>query len=150
MSVRGSAFSRCALVLAWLLTSTAFAQEPSPSPVGPTGVQEETIPRPSRKWPLAFAGAAIGALIVGVALDGAALARANEQNGNAAAPPLYTQDLHDRGEQGKTMAAVGYAFLGIGAGLALVDAVLWYEALRKPQQKKAPAAAWLGPTGVAF
>jgi hypothetical protein len=117
---------------------------------GAGAAMEEVVPRPSKKWPIAFGGAAVGVLIIGGALGGAALARANEQNGDAKAPPLYTQDLHDRGEQGKTMAVASYAFLGIGAALALVDAVLWYEALRKPQLKKPATAASLGPAGVRF
>jgi hypothetical protein len=114
---------------------------------------EEVIPNPSKKWGLAFAGATAGVLIIGAALGGVALSRQDEQNGNASSPPLYTKDLQDRGNQADAIAKSSYAFFTLGAILGVVDAVLWFEALRKPRTMKRPAgsvASTLSPSGLKF
>jgi hypothetical protein len=126
------------------------AAQPAPIPAEPAPAapplpgaisQEETIPRPHKKWGFIFGGAAVGALVLGGALGGAALSRANEQSGNPANPPLYTRDLKQRAEEGKNLAASAYVFFGVGAALAIVDAVIWFEALRKPQVRKPSSTA---------
>jgi hypothetical protein len=142
-------FARCLVLALFCTISTARAQEPAPSPAA--APVEETVPRPAPKWGWAFAGATVGAFVIGAGLGGAALARASEQNGNPASPAYYTQDLANRANEGKTLANTAYAFFGIGAALAVVDAIIWFEVLRKPQVKRRESAALrLTPAGVRF
>jgi hypothetical protein len=119
--------------------------------VGSDGMIEEVIPNPSKKWGLAFAGAAAGAFVIGGILGGVALSRSDEQSGNPSNPPIYTKDLQDRGREGETLAKTSYAFFAIGGILAIVDAVMWYEALRAPRVVRRPAVATtITPQGVRF
>jgi hypothetical protein len=129
------------------------AAPPSPAPsidLNASGqkVIEETLPKPKALYGWAFGGIAVGTLVLGVALDGAASARAKEQNGDPNNPPIYSQHLHDRGVAGKQMATAGYVFLGVGALATLIDAVLWFEVLRKPQVVKRTVST--RPRSIAF
>lgn len=106
------------------------------------------VPRVSKKWGWAFGGAAVGCLVLGSVLGGIAYSRSGEQEGNPANPMLYTPGLQQRGTEGAAMAGAGYGFIGVGVALAIVDAVIWYEALRKPQVKK--VASRFSAAGVRF
>jgi hypothetical protein len=91
------------------------------------------------------AGAA-AALMTGIILGAIAKTRADEQNGDASKPPLYTPDLQSRGQQGDRMATAAYVLFGVGGALAVADIVLWVERLR-PRKHAAPAAhATVTPT----
>jgi hypothetical protein len=128
----------------------APAQPAPEAAVAPTaGDKDVTVTRPSKKWGWAFGGAAVGCLLVGSILGGVAYGRSGEQEGNPASPMPYTEGLQQRGSEGQAIAGAGYAFLGVGAALAIVDAVIWYEILRKPQVKKV-AAARFSAAGVRF
>ncbi len=108
---------------------------------------EEVLPNPSKKWGWGFLGAAVPLLVVGIGVGAAATARAGEQNGSAANPPLYTKDLAAHGREGETLAITAYCFLGLGAALAIVDAIIWYEVLRKPRKVKKSASMSVSPAG---
>jgi|GEM_PF-4597932 len=109
---------------------------------------EEVMPNPSKKWGYGFLGAAIPLLVVGIGVGAAAAARASEQNGDPSNPQLYTRDLAARGKEGETLAITAYCFLGLGAALALVDAIIWFEVLRKPRTVKKTAALTITPMGL--
>jgi hypothetical protein len=121
------------LVLA--LGGNAHADTPAPDPVLQPAIVE-TVPNPSKKWGWAFGGVAVGSFILGGALGGAALARSNEQAGNPMMPELYTDAVRRRGEQGNDLASAGYTFIGLGVVAAVVDAVIWFEVLRKPRVRR--------------
>ena len=142
------------------------APAPAPAPVvaapaAATATGGEILPNPPKIYGWAFGGAALGSWLIGGILTGVASARSSEQEGNVNNPPLYTKGLQDRAAEGKTLATTGYVFIGLGAALTVVDAVLWFEILRKPRttQKSAArdaarffskAAAVLSPAGVQF
>ena len=144
-----------ALVVVIALGRAAFADAPTADPglqvatSTPASTTEETIPNPSKKWGWAFGGVAVGTLAIGIGLGGAAAARGAEQEGNAANPVVYTEALKKRGTEGATMADAGYAFIGIGLVTAVIDAVIWYECLRKPRTRTRVAQR-LAPSGVRF
>jgi hypothetical protein len=116
--------------------------------VGADGLVEEIIPNPPKVYGWAFGGAAVGALLIGSILGGVAHAYANEQEGSVSHPPLYTNNLRDRGKTGAATAATGYAFLAIGGALAVTDVVLWYEIFRKPRTvKRTPEGVVVPPPG---
>jgi hypothetical protein len=124
-------------------TPTTQAQAPTLNPnqrLTPDGYIEETIPNPSKKWGLAFAGAAAGCFVLGGILGGVALSREAEQTGNPAKPPLYTTELLERGKQADTLAGTAYGFFALGAALVVVDVVLWIETFRKPRVIRRPAS----------
>jgi len=117
-------------------------------PVGaPSGKKEveEIEPNPPKKYAIIFGGAAGTCLLLGGILGGVAMARASEQSGDASNPPVYTKDLQSRAGEGQSMANAAYAFFGLGAALAIVDAVLWFETLRKPKVIKRTIASSTGP-----
>lgn len=97
------------------------------------GVSEEIIPNPPRVYGYGFGGAALGSLALGAILGGVALSKSNEQEGNPSSPTVYTRDLRDAGDQGRSLAVGSYVFLGVGIALAVTDVVLWYEIFRKPR-----------------
>jgi hypothetical protein len=108
--------------------------QPATAPAAAALHSEEVTPNPPKKWGWAFGGVAVGSFILGGALGGAALARSNEQAGNPMMPELYTDAVRKRGEQGSELAAAGYTFIGLGVVAAVVDAVIWFEVLRKPRR----------------
>jgi hypothetical protein len=131
----------------------APAPAPAPAVVAPASSSSSTtevVKNPPKVWAWAFGGAAIGSIILGGALGGAALARSNEQEGNPANPPLYTKQLQKNANEGEALATAGYVFIGVGAALAVVDAVIWYECYRKPRKNVKSAAAQVFATGVRF
>jgi hypothetical protein len=117
----------------------------------PTGGEvEEVVPNPPRLRAILVGAAAGGLFVIGGALGGAALSRASEQTGNAANPQPYTQALADRGAEGQSLAIAAYFFFAAGAAVAIADAVLWVETLRKPRTiKRSVAVRWI-PGGVRF
>jgi hypothetical protein len=111
---------------------------------------EEIIPNPPKKYAIAVGGGALGLWIIGAALGGAALAKSNAQEGNTAMPPVYTPGLADDAKTGASLATASYVFFGLAAAATIVDAVLWYETLRKPRTIKKAAQLQLTPAGVRF
>jgi hypothetical protein len=134
------------------------AAEPAPAPqpvpaaaLPATRSDEEVQPNPSKKYGFAFLGAAGGAFVLAIATGAAALAKSAEQEGNTGSPAIYTQDLKDSAAAGKSLADASYAFTIVGAVLAVVDGVIWFEVLRKPKVvKKSTASIELTPMGVRF
>ncbi len=128
--------------------------EPAPAPavVAPAPKNdEEVIANPSKKWGFAFLGIAAGSFLITAATGGAALAESSKQEGNPANPGNYTHDLAASAQSGKDLATVSYVFIGFGATMAIIDAVIWYECLRKPRSiKKNLASSMLSPAGVRF
>ena len=126
---------------------------PAVAPAAPS--DEEALPNPSKMWGWAFGAAALGSWVVAAGTGGAALVKSSAQEGSVSSPKVYTQHDKSDGDTGQTLATVAYVFIGIGAALTVVDAVIWYECLRKPRTIKrntAPAAArieWT-PAGVRF
>jgi hypothetical protein len=128
------------------LEGRAWAQE-APPPTNEAG--EEIIPNPSKKWAIGFGGAALGLWLLAAATGGGALALSNSQQGNPANPPVYTAGLADDAKTGASLATTAYICMGLAAALTVVDAVLWYETLRKPRTLK-KASIELTPAGVRF
>ena len=137
--MRGTALCLC---LSIVLSSVAARADE-----GAKKDSEEVLANPSKKWGYGFLGAAVPLLVVGIGVGAAATARAGEQTGSVTNPPLYTKDLADRGREGQTLALTAYCFLGIGAALALVDAIIWFEVLRKPRKVKKSASLSISPSG---
>jgi hypothetical protein len=123
---------------------------PAPTVATPSGDAEEVVPNPPRLRAIIVGAAAGGLFVIGGALGGAALSRASEQTGNAANPQPYTQALADRGAEGQSLAIAAYVFFAAGAAVAIADAVLWVETLRKPRVIKRSVADRLIPLGVRF
>jgi hypothetical protein len=124
----------------------AWAQEAA-HPVNENG--EEILPNPPKKWAIAFGGAALGMWLLAAATGGGALGLSHAQEGDPANPPVYTAALADDAKSGAALASTAYAFMGIAAALTVVDAVLWFETLRKPRVLK-KASIELLPGGVRF
>jgi hypothetical protein len=76
---------------------------------------------------IAVAAAAAAAFVGAVGLGGAALAYSQAQNGNPAAPPIYTSDYQAAASTGQGLATGAYVCLGAGVILAVVDGILLYE-----------------------
>jgi type IV secretory pathway VirB10-like protein len=129
---------------------------PAPAPVvvaAPTGKREieEVEPNPPKKLAFIFLGAAGGTFLLGAILGGVAFSRAGEQTGDPANPPLYTPDLQSHAGEGRALAIAAYTFFALGSALAIIDAVLWFEALRKPRViKRTVATSRFFPLGVRF
>jgi hypothetical protein len=132
-----------AFVLLAALTGGAHAQQTNE-------LGEEIIPNPPKKYAIAVGGAALGLWVVGGILGGIALGKSNAQEGNPADPPVYTSGLADEAKTGASLATASYVFFGLAAAATIVDAVLWYEALRKPRTIKKAAHLQLTPAGVRF
>jgi hypothetical protein len=111
----------------------ATAQPTSSPKVGADGLIEEVIPNPPRVYGYAFGGAALGTLAIGAIMGGVAWSKSNAQEGDASNPQLYTKDFQDDAATGKNLASASYAFLAVGAALAVTDIVLWFEIFRKPR-----------------
>jgi hypothetical protein len=132
--------------------ATVVPAEPTPASA-PS--DEEVLPNPSKTWGWIFGGAALASWLVAAGTGGAALGKSSAQEGSVANPKVYTQNDKNDGNTGNTLATVAYVFMGVGAALTIVDAVIWYECLRKPRTIKrntAPAAARIewSPAGVRF
>jgi hypothetical protein len=119
-------------------TAPAPAAVVAPAPATPD--RKDDMPRPSFKLCIGIGAGALASLITGAALGGVAKSRESEQNGDVSAPPLYTQDVINRGKQAESIAIAGYTFLGIGGALAIADLVLWIERARKAPAKKPQAS----------
>jgi hypothetical protein len=139
------------------LLRPVWAQSPDEprksQPAAPTAAStdEEIIPNPPKSRAIIIGGVAAGFLLLGGILGGVAKSRADEQTGNAANPQLYTPDLQSRAGEGNTLATTGYIFLAVGGALAIVDAVLWVETLRKPRTvPRSKMANIFTPAGVRF
>lgn len=137
-----------ALFLALGLTTSVARADDANAPAG----QVQTLPRPSKTYGFAFGGAALGCFALAGVFGGIAVVDANAQNGNVAMPPVYTEGLQKRAGQGQALASAAYAFIGIGAALAVIDAVVWFETLRKPREigQVSKVAAIFSPAGVRF
>jgi hypothetical protein len=140
------------LLVAALMIGTARADGSAPATNSPPDTQ--TLPKPPKVYGWAFGGAAAGCFVLAGVLGGIAVADANAQNGNVQMPPVYTSGLQKRAGQGQALADSAYAFIGVGAALAVVDAVIWFEILRKPHAAGTTAvekaAALFSPQGVRF
>ncbi|HZS35307.1 MAG TPA: hypothetical protein VFF06_00695 [Polyangia bacterium] len=112
---------------------------------------EEVEPNPPKKLAFIFLGATGGCFLLGAIMGGVATARASEQSGDPTNPPLYTSDLQAHAGEGKALAIAAYTFFALGGALAIVDAVLWFEVLRKPKViKRTVATSRFFPLGVRF
>ncbi|MFI5288670.1 MAG: hypothetical protein ACHQ17_03435 [Polyangia bacterium] len=140
------------LLVAALMIGTARADGTAAPASGAPDVQ--TLPKPPKVYGWAFGGAAAGCFVLAGVLGGIAVADASAQNGNVQMPPVYTSGLQKRAGQGQALADAAYAFIGVGAALAVVDAVIWFEILRKPRSAGTTAgekaAALFSPQGVRF
>ena len=130
------------------------APAPAPAAVAapaPKKDDEEIVPNPSKKWGFAFLGLAGGAFVLAAATGGAGAAIASGQQGNVASPQPYTKDLQSQAATGQALSTAAYAFIGIGAAFAIIDAVVWFECLRAPKRvKKSVATIDFTPAGVRF
>src|SRR5262249_36497077 len=122
---RAAMYSLLAVALVTQLTARARADESPTVTPGAHAAARETAPKPSRAYGWAFGAAAAATLVVGAGLAGAARVRVDEQNGNPAMPPAYTEELRARGVGGRDLASTSYVLFGIGAVAALIDAVVW-------------------------
>jgi hypothetical protein len=128
-----------ALCLCFSLAGVGRAQNPAPAPAAPaaaTESEEVELPNPPKVWALSFGGAALGLWALAAATGGAALALSHAQEGDPTMPQPYTQDLADQASAGKSLAIASYVFIGLASVTTIVDAVLWYECLRKPRTMK--------------
>jgi hypothetical protein len=121
-----------------------------PAARAPADEEQEILPNPPKRYPLAVLGVAAGCYLMAGILGGVALDRANEQEGNVKSPPVYTPTLRDHATEGKNLATAAYVFLGVGAAVTIADAVLWVEALRKPRTWRRKVATVLSPEGIRF
>lgn len=140
--------SLIALVLIAALAAPAWADDAAPS--GAAAPVQQNVAPPPKVYGWAFGGAAAGCLVLGAVLGGVALADSNAQNGNAANPPVYTHSLQKQGSQGAALATSAYVFFGVGAALAVIDGVIWFETLRHRHGALEKVAAALSPEGVRF
>jgi uncharacterized membrane protein len=124
--------------------STAPTALPPPQPtvaVSATGSREieEVVPNPPKSRAIIIGSVAGGCFLLGAVLGGVAFARAQEQSGDATNPQLYTAELAAKAGEGKALAISAYVFFAVGGALAIADAILWVETLRKPRTIKRTA-----------
>jgi hypothetical protein len=135
--------------------AAAPAPAPAPAPVvaapAPAVGEDEALPNPSKLWGWGFGAGAAAAWLVALGTGVAAMGKSNAQEGSVTSPKVYTSSDRDAGNLGQTLATTAYVFMGVGAALTIIDAVIWYECLRKPRTIKRTAAKleWT-PAGVRF
>jgi hypothetical protein len=94
------------------------------------GDEQEAIAPPGRPLLYGAGAVALASFATAAALGASALVYSHEQDGNPAAPPLYTPDLQARASLGAGLATGAYLCIGLGALAAVIDGILWLEAHR--------------------